>query len=158
MDDAPESFLSTEETVPMEPSDSFDDDGARESQVDLLEAWPNFLAKLIEDRPHLGSFLSHGAVVSATPHTVDIRFSPAHSFPFQEVTKQKNRTEIENRLENFAQAPVKVHITVSDSVEQGAVKNYLDDITEAVPSIEDDMKNEPIIKTILDIFDGEVLT
>jgi hypothetical protein len=135
----------------------FADDTRPQLKVDLLAQWPAFLQQLLDERPHLGSFLSHGYVAAFHDTKLDLRFSPLHKFHFGEVTRKQNRDIIQQKLNHFAGCAIELHITMDSGEGQGESKNYLDEIGGNEPCIEDDIKNEPIINTVLKLFDGEIL-
>jgi hypothetical protein len=135
----------------------FADDTPPQLKRDVLAQWPAFLQQLLDERPHLGSFLSHGYVAAFHDTTLDVRFSPVHKFHFGEVTRKQNRDIIQAKLNQFAGCPIELHMTMDSTEGQGENKNYLDEIGGNEPCIEDDIKNEPIINTVLKLFDGEIL-
>jgi hypothetical protein len=143
---------------PEEDTESFASETETQPVRDLGGEWPAFLKQLIDDRPNLGSFLSHAHMAGSTGSSVDLRFASAFKFHFDEVTKRQNRAVIEQKLAQFAGAPITLHMTLEQEHHTEAPSpNYLSEITDTVPSLQDDIEHEPIIKTVLEAFDGEVI-
>jgi len=124
---------------------------------DVQQEWPAFLDILRKDRSSLALFLSHGRIASYTGTSVDLRFAAPFKFQFSEVTKSVNRAIIEHALADFAGVPLQVHMTLETAAPDAAVHEYARRVAPAAPSIEDDIQNEPIIKNVLEAFDGQVL-
>jgi DNA polymerase-3 subunit gamma/tau len=128
--------------------------------VDLGAQWPKFIERIMDERPNLGTFLSMAYLAGHTDHSVDIRFKPQFGFQCAEVSKKSSREIIEKKLEAFAGRPVELHIT-----QEKAGHAALD--TQEVnpqptgnplpPSVEDDIENEPIIQSVITIFNGKVI-
>ncbi len=144
-----------------ESADSFQDSPAAEVTVDSNTLWPGFLEILMKERPNLATFLSVAYVASITDNSIDIRFASRYGFQYAEITRKRNRDTIQNMLAEFAGKNYDLHIT-REREQKPAVKET--DIpkpppgTSFTPSLRDDIENEPIIKTILDVFDGEILS
>jgi DNA polymerase-3 subunit gamma/tau len=124
--------------------------------VNLQVQWPEFLEHLKRDRPTLAYHLSSAFVVSATNKSVDVRFPKAFHFQFSEVLKKKNRDEIQEKLDEFAKGPVELHITLEQAGDPPQAKGPAVQVKTPM-SINNEINNEPIIKSVLDIFDGSVL-
>lgn len=143
---------------PLQGSEVFDDDAPGEPTRNLLEDWPEFLTALKEDRPNLALFLSHGHIASFAGHTLDLRFAPSFKFQFAQVTSSQNRAIVEKKLASFAGVPIDLHMTLESEDANPDAKNFVEHMGGApTRSIEDDMRSEPIIKTVLEAFDGEVI-
>jgi DNA polymerase-3 subunit gamma/tau len=124
--------------------------------VNLQVQWPEFLEHLKRDRPTLAYHLSSAFVVSATNKSVDVRFPKAFHFQFSEVLKKKNRDEIQEKLDEFAKGSVELHITLEQAGDPPQAKGPAFQVKTPM-SINNEINNEPIIKSVLDIFDGSVL-
>jgi DNA polymerase III subunit gamma/tau len=154
LDDAPaddEAEFNGEGIVPQP-----DKEAVPASSVNLQAQWPEFLELLKRDRPTLAYHMSSAYVVSATNKSVDIRFPKAFHFQFNEVLKKKNRDDIQAKLNEFVRAPVELHITLEQAGDSPQAKNPAVQV-KAPMSINNEITNEPIIKSVLDIFDGSVL-
>lgn len=137
--------------------ETFDSDDQTTPAVDLKAAWPSFLESLSADRPNIGTFLSMAYVASASEHALDLRFPARCSFQFAEITRTRNREYITRMLSSFAGGPVDLHITIEKRADNDAPRQSGAPAPRVSPSLRDDMENEPIIKNVLDIFDGEVV-
>jgi DNA polymerase III subunit gamma/tau len=124
----------------------------------LQQQWPKFMEQLVHDWPAFGYHLSVAYVVSSTANSVELRFPAACHFQFGEVTKKKNRDEIQKKLCEFAKADVALHITIEPAGAPAAQKPPEPSAAAGASlSIQDEIGREPIIGTVLDIFDGAVL-
>jgi DNA polymerase-3 subunit gamma/tau len=123
---------------------------------DLRSRWPQFMEQLVRDRPTFGYHLGAAVVVSSTAASVELRFPKVFHFQFSEVIKKKNRDDIQKKLNEFAGTDVALHMTLEAAGEPLPAGT----VVPAAPvslSINDEIDREPIIKTVLDIFDGAVL-
>jgi hypothetical protein len=134
---------------------SFAADSTPGAAADLKKLWPAFVDAIMHDRPTLGSYLSMAYVTGDAENSLDIRFAYSYRFQFGEVTRKENRDEIEQRLNAAAGRRVDLHITIETQKPAGAAKTPAR--VAAPRSIEDDAAKEPIINTVLEVFDGEVL-
>ncbi len=127
--------------------------------VDLTKIWPEFIEKLVEDMPNIGSFLSMANIAATTEDSIDLKFNKEFGFQFSEITKKNNRDSINKKLSSFIGKPVMLHITIdkNSSEKQNDIKKVTNSNTHYQPSLEDDMKNEPIIKTVIELFKGDVI-
>jgi DNA polymerase-3 subunit gamma/tau len=124
--------------------------------VDLGTRWPRFVELLVQDRPTYGYHLSAARVVSSTAASIELRFPKAFRFQFNEVIKKKNRDDIQKKLNEFNQAAVELHITLEAAGEPASSIQPAPQ-GKTTLSINDEIDREPIIKSVLDIFDGSVL-
>jgi DNA polymerase-3 subunit gamma/tau len=123
----------------------------------LQQRWPRFMEQLVHDWPAFGFHLSVAYIVSATANSLELRFPAACRFQFGEVTKKKNRDEIQKKLTEFAKADVALHITIEPADTPAAQTPPAPSAAGTSLSIKDEIGREPIIGTVLDIFDGTVL-
>jgi hypothetical protein len=117
----------------------------------VLEQWPLFLEALQRERPMLGHYLRVAQVASLSESAIDVRFPVNCSAQYAELIKNKNREEINRIMKEVVGPSVDLHITLEAGgpAAAQAEKNSL--------SINDEIKMEPIIKSVLDIFDGDVI-
>jgi hypothetical protein len=118
---------------------------------DPARDWPQFVDHLMQDRPHLGSFLSFAYIVASTPDSLDLRFPGNLRFQFSQVTKKENRDEILRHLVDYAGKPVDLHMTIETGVQEEKQALQARPVT---GSLDDDIKREPVIEQVLEIFDG----
>jgi DNA polymerase-3 subunit gamma/tau len=122
--------------------------------------WPHFIEYIQQNRPHLGYHLSVASVVSISGTSLELQFPKAFHFQFSEVTKKKNRDEIQKELNDFFQDSVDLHITLEAREEtpaQHAIMPAAAAVMKSSVSIDDEIAHEPIIKNVLDIFDGSIV-
>jgi DNA polymerase III, subunit gamma and tau len=125
--------------------------GETKQNAGVLEQWPRFLEALQRERPMLGHYLKVAQVASLSESAIDVRFPRTCNAQYAELIKNKNREEINRILKEIMGASVDLHITLEAGgpVVVQAEKNSL--------SINDEIEHEPIIKNVLDIFDGELI-
>jgi hypothetical protein len=128
-----------------------------EASPDIIKLWPSFLELLLRDRPKLGSFLSLASVAACSPHVVDIRFSPSLKFQFQELNKKQNREEISRLLHTLTNKAVDIRMTLETEVSGDETLKYINQMAGRSVTINDEIEQEPIIQTVLDMFDGEIV-
>jgi hypothetical protein len=126
-------------------------------QIDIKIFWPAFLDHLIHERLNIGSFLSLACPFHTSTDTIDLKFSPAYRFQYLEVTKKNIRDEIEQILNKFAKRTLQLNITIESKPIENGQNTFMKSIAKIPSTIDDEIEREPIIQTILEIFDGEVL-
>jgi hypothetical protein len=91
------------------------------------------------------------SVASLSESAIDVRFPGNCSAQYAELIKNKNREEINRIMKEIVGPSVDLHITLEAGgpAAAQAEKNSL--------SINDEIEHEPIIKNVLDIFDGELI-
>jgi DNA polymerase III subunit gamma/tau len=123
----------------------------------LQQRWPQFMEQFVRDRPTFGYHLSAAYVVSSSANSIELRFPAACRFQFGEVTKKKNRDDIQKKLNEFTGADVMLHITIEAENAPAAHKPPALPAARGSLTIQDEIGREPIIGTVLDVFDGSVL-
>jgi hypothetical protein len=126
-------------------------------QIDIKTFWPAFLDHLIHERLNIGSFLSLACPFHTSVDTIDLKFSPAYRFQYLEVTKKNVRDEIEQILNKFAKRALQLNITIESKPIENGQNTFIQSIGKIPSTIDDEIEREPIIHTILEVFDGEVL-
>ncbi|MBN1576612.1 MAG: DNA polymerase III subunit gamma/tau [Chitinispirillaceae bacterium] len=124
---------------------------------DIIALWPSFLEALLRDRPKLGSFLSLASVAACSSHSIDIRFSPSFKFQFQEINRKQNREEITRVLHTFTNRSFDVRMTLEPEMSGAEEQKYIKQTNGRKLTINDEIEHEPIIQTVMDMFDGEVM-
>ena len=125
--------------------------------ADIKSTWPAFLDVLLRDRPNLGSFLSLAYIAASTQDSIDLKFGPGYRFQYMEVTKKNNREEITQMLCTFLGAPIELRIALDTKAPESDEQNYIKQIGNIRSTIHDEIEKEPIIQTLLDLFDGEII-
>jgi DNA polymerase-3 subunit gamma/tau len=123
---------------------------------DAGSRWKAFIDSLMSDRPNFGMFLSLASLQGSTASSVDLVFSRSQSFQFQEVTKKATREEIEALLLRFMGRPIELHITLEQSSGEAPDTEALARKADSF-SIENEISREPIIQSVIDVFDAEFL-
>jgi DNA polymerase III subunit gamma/tau len=136
---------------------TFEDTPLVKEIQDPCALWTSFVDFMLKDRPNVGSFLAMSYLSGATGTSLDVRFPSSYRFQFVETTKKHNRDLIENLLHQFTGSKYELHITLETTRTDIQERQLLHQLAAIPLSINDEMDREPIIKTILDIFDGEVL-
>ncbi|MDG5813999.1 DNA polymerase III subunit gamma/tau [Chitinispirillales bacterium ANBcel5] len=128
--------------------------------VDLNQNWPLFLDTFMNERPELGAHLSHGQLVSVKEEVVELEFGYNYRFQYQKLTQKNNKEEISKYIKTFTGQPLEVRITLDTSKKDTQVDKPPMQFTPSRPvvSIDDDIEKEPIIQTLIDMLDGEVLS
>jgi DNA polymerase-3 subunit gamma/tau len=149
--------LPDERPVESKPLSSPDQTGSGHDVQD----WPHFIEHLQKNRPHLAYHFGVASLVSLSREKVDLRFPKVFHFQFSEVNKKKNRDEIQKELDDFFQGAVVLHMTLEATDGQQAAQTQAPATAAAAErafmSIDDEIAHEPIIKNVLDIFDGCVM-
>jgi DNA polymerase-3 subunit gamma/tau len=146
--------------------------GSRYNSTDkkaAAEFWHSFQDFLCEKRPVLGSWMVLGRVVEFDRDSIDIRFSPMHTFQQKELSNPKTRELIEELLYDFSRTRLTLHITAAadddetaDSVEEPKVSPS-PSVSPDKPLhkhesyISDEIKREPVIEDVIEVFKGTVI-
>jgi hypothetical protein len=126
------------------------------SNAGVQSRWSAFVESFMHDRPNIGTFLSLATVSGATESSIDLTYAAHFKFQFAEMTKKQNREEINRLLKSFMGRPIDVHITLETKKAEKEAQNYIKSVPHA-RAIESEIEREPIIQSVLDIFDGEIL-
>jgi DNA polymerase-3 subunit gamma/tau len=132
-------------------------ESAENDSVDFKKKWTDFIDVLFKEQPTIGSFMSIAIVVSCTDDVLSIKFPQMSRFQYMEVTKKQNKEEVEKLLKMFLGKPVELQISLETRPPDAEERSFLKQVGQMPSTINDEIENEPIIQTILDVFDGEVL-
>lgn len=150
--------IGEEENIIIPDAISFDNEKGNNDVMVFPDKWPQFLDLLFQNRPHLASFLALGHIGFPSPTVIDITFSPNHKFQYNEIAKKQNREELQRLLHDFAKCEIECRIVLESKPIDHPPQNYMNQFTGGSHmTINDEIEQEPIIQTILDIFDGEIL-
>jgi DNA polymerase-3 subunit gamma/tau len=122
--------------------------------AELIAQWPLILEAVQKERPMLGHYLRVAKASAHSNGALDVRFPQACNAQYAEASKSKNREDLNRIMLSRFGALVDVHITIEPpgpSPVEGAK------VETASVSINDEIAHEPIIKSVLDIFNGEVI-
>jgi DNA polymerase III subunit gamma/tau len=123
---------------------------------DIAVIWREFLDKIMQDRPHIGTFLALATVAGHTDSSIDLVFEHNFAFQFSEVNKKQHREEITKMFHDFVGKPFKVLISLEAKPPQGPEPKH-NKFEAHTAAIESEIAREPVIQSVLEIFDGEVL-
>jgi DNA polymerase III subunit gamma/tau len=155
--------LSVEEVMEFEssrdslPVTAFDETDKPAEGDNIKSKWPAFIETIMRDRPNIGTFLSLATVAGSSESTIDLTYPHALKFQFGEMTKKPNRDEIVRLLKAFAGRQIEVRITLDAAGAENAGQNYIKHQGFAAAPIESEIEREPIIQSVIELFDGEVL-
>jgi DNA polymerase III subunit gamma/tau len=122
---------------------------------DPVKEWPEFLKLLQRERPMLGYYMNVACIVSHGGKSLDVRFPHSCHVQYSEVLKKKNRDEINRTITKFNGSFSELHITIESQPETAAGTEKSEPVEKL--SINDEIEREPIIKTVLDVFEGDVI-
>ena len=125
--------------------------------ADVKVQWPSFIESIMRDRPNIGTFLSLATVAASSDSSIDLTYSQGLKFQFGEMTKKNNRDEIVRTLNVFLGRPVDVRITLDAAKPGSEGQNYINQTGFSPVAIDNDIEREPIIQSVLELFDGEML-
>jgi DNA polymerase-3 subunit gamma/tau len=125
--------------------------------VDVKSVWPSFIESIMRDRPNIGTFLSLAAIAGSSDSSIDLTYRQSLKFQFGEMTKKINRDEISRLLKLHIGRPIDVHITLDTAKTEVETQNYINHTGPAPVVIDNDIEREPIIQSVLELFDGEIL-
>jgi DNA polymerase-3 subunit gamma/tau len=121
--------------------------------------WSLFVESIIKEKTNLGTFLSLGYFNKVTVDSIDFRFGKEYSFQYSEINKKHNKNYIHSKLSSFFGRDIDLHISLDNEIfksedeENGKENNSV----RLNSSISEDMIKEPIIKNLLETFNGELL-
>jgi chromosomal replication initiation ATPase DnaA len=124
---------------------------------ELKERWTEFLDFLLKEHPKLGTYLTAASVDSISSSIIKLRFCANYRFQYQEVTKKQYQNEIVRLLQQFTGQQLDLEVILDVIAAEQENTNYIKQIANIPSTIDDQIEKEPIIKTILEIFDGEIL-
>ncbi len=123
--------------------------------------------------------IQQGVVSEVDDDAIDIQFPPSCAFQQQEVSRADNREKIKTELELFTGVMRNLHLTVTDEEpvavatipqsnsipEESSAQNENDQAEQNTPApfshhsavVEDEIRKEPIIATLLEKFNAEIL-
>jgi DNA polymerase-3 subunit gamma/tau len=151
--------------IPVEESEPQGED-SQALNLDLIkQEWPQIVKSLISENMQVGTFLTYSFVVSASASEIKIGLPKSQKFQYAQVVKPDNmRWLISHLKDRFHYQGVISFETVDDEKSKSQLdadlpafeKKDISQSMEGKENINDAIKREPILGTILDVFDGEV--
>jgi DNA polymerase-3 subunit gamma/tau len=122
-----------------------------------LDLWGQMLDRVQEKKTSLGAILRHGQLGQLEDQSLTIVFPKSCNFHREQAQKQKNREVIEEQASSILGKDVRVRFTLADLPEtaerpQPSQKPHRRKLT-----AEEVVKTEPILGTILETLDGELV-
>jgi len=139
------------------PKEFIDTSDSNLEAPDVATFWPQFIESLLRDRPRIGSFLSLASVAACSSQTIDLRFGQAFNFQYQELNNKQHRDEITKILHEVTGRTFEFRMTLETEASTDEGMNYFSHSGVMPRTINDEIEQEPIIQTVLDMFDGEIL-
>ncbi|MGD9200907.1 MAG: DNA polymerase III subunit gamma/tau [Chitinispirillia bacterium] len=124
--------------------------------------WSLFVESIIKEKTNLGTFLSLGYFNKVTVDSIDFRFGKEYSFQYSEINKKHNKNYIHSKLSSFFGRDIDLHISLDNEIfksedEENGKENNSVRLNSSISDISEDMIKEPIIKNLLETFNGELL-
>lgn len=123
-------------------------------------SWPEILDTIMAEKAFLGTFLSQARMDYNGDSRVTVRFPAALSFQLEQVRKKENKDFIQGVIQKKIGKPVQLNLEIEASTsvkeekkpipvkkESGANKMTFNQAAE----------KEPVLNTILEVFDGEII-
>ncbi len=117
------------------------------------EQWERFLSQVRESKLTLGIWLTSAQVREVTGDKIVLAFSSQNRFAQEMVSEDKNRRYIESQLERFFGR--RFIVETGESKDTG---NKASEPPAAAPVPKELAENEPVMKRIIEEFDGELLS
>ncbi|MBD3287362.1 DNA polymerase III subunit gamma/tau [candidate division KSB1 bacterium] len=144
------STLSGTEHVPENLSGQTADSEIEISLDQIIDAWPEIIANVKKVKIALGSFLNEGVPSKLDSHTLFISFRSENGFHIKTIMQQIR--SIEEVLYKILAVNLRIKCVKDDTVKvEKKSHNGRDNSLEGV------FQREPRLKTIIDVFDGELV-
>ncbi len=118
----------------------------------LLKIWEKVIEKVKEQNAPLGTFLKEGEILELKGNFVTLEFAKDRAFHKQQIEKRENLSLIEKILSDIFGQNLKLRLVLNankaNPTAAGAKKKM---------DIEELAKNEPLVKNILETFEGEII-
>jgi DNA polymerase-3 subunit gamma/tau len=128
----------------------------------VREIMPQVIKNIKQDKIYIASCLSEGRLVGFKNNILAIGFSKKHSFHKESLEKQQNKKLIENHISDLLGSKIGVEFIVLKKEGEGLAQGE-----EPAPEAEPEEKepksplkkalSDPIIKSALDIFNGNIM-
>jgi len=121
------------------------------------ELWNQMLTQVQKRKTSLGAILQHAQLTELEDQSLTIAFPKSCNFHLVQAEKHKNRAVIEGEASTILGKDVRVKFTMADLPESSDEPNTSAQSHGSKPSVEEVVKIEPIVGTILETMDGELI-
>jgi DNA polymerase-3 subunit gamma/tau len=121
------------------------------------ELWKQMLTRVRKKKSSLGAILQHGQLAELQNQSLTIVFPKSCNFHLIQAEKQKNRAVIEGEASNILGKDIQVKFTMARLPESSEKPKALATPPGRKLSAEEVVKAEPIVGTILETMDGELI-
>lgn len=128
-----------------------------ESKEQDQDLWGRVLNQVSEKKPYLAASLQQGQLAGLEDQSLTITFPMSCNFLLERAQQQKNREVIEGEASRILGKDVRVRFTMADLPEPPKKPEPSREPPSRKPSMEEAVKTEPILGTILEILDGELI-
>jgi len=122
------------------------------------DLWHQVVDRVTRKRSGLGALLQHSQLDEVEDKTLTIAFPKSCNFHRERAQMRSNREVIEKEVSAVLGKDVRVRFTLADHVPMETSLPERISPAQAPPSPEKIIKNEPVIKNILETLDGEIIT
>ena len=141
---------STNKIVEPQPGNDSTDSDADISLEKIVDSWSEIIEQVKKVKIALGSFLNEGVPSKLEKNTLFISFRKENGFHVKTVTQQIR--SIEDVLYRVLAVNLRIKCIRDDTIKiEKTPQNGKDHSLEGVS------KREPVLKTIIDVFDGELV-
>jgi hypothetical protein len=121
------------------------------------ELWSQMLTRVRKKKSSLGAILQHGQLAELQNQSLTIVFPTSCNFHLIQAEKQKNRAVIEGEVSTILGKDIQVKFTMADLPESSEKPTVSATPPDRKFSVEEVVKAEPIVGTILETMDGELM-
>ena len=118
----------------------------------LLKVWEQVIDKIKEHNAPLGTFLKEGEVLELKGNLLTLEFARDRAFHKQQIEKRENLSLIEKALNEVYGQPLKLKLVLNSNK-----VNHTPNKEKKKVDLEELAKNEPLVKNILETFEGEII-
>ncbi len=143
--------------VAPEPDDVTAQEASTVSLAKIKTDWPRIVDQVKSHKIHLGSFLNEGFPTDLTAGTLEVSFGKQGGFHLK--TVEQNHAIVETAIAELTGFRLRLQCRKEDSEEFQEVLNEQQALLEqtSVDAKEDDALLVPIVKKVIEVFDGEII-
>lgn len=118
----------------------------------LLKIWEKVIDKIKEQNAPLGTFLKEGEILELKGNILTIEFAKDRAFHKQQIEKRENLSLIEKTINEIYGQNLKLRLVLNANKVNHATHKEKKKV-----DLEELAKNEPLVKNILETFEGEII-